>query len=121
ESVISLAVADGLIVGGTTVGGGGGSHPTEKEGKLFVWDPATRQKVFETVPVPGMTQITDLITAPSGQVYGVAGSRTLFVFDVKERRVVHTAQLPFNAGSGNLYNSVAIGPDGQIWGLTGEG
>jgi streptogramin lyase len=121
QSVVSLTVADDLIVGGTTTGGGGGSHPTEKEARLFLWDPKTKEKVFETVPVPGASEITDLITAPNGRVFGVAGSRTLFVFDPKARQIIHSGPLPFRAATGNTYNSVAIGPDKQIWGITGEG
>jgi hypothetical protein len=120
QSVVSLTTAGGLIIGGTTISGGGGSHPTEKEAKLFVWDPGARQKLFETVPVPAASQITNLITAPNGRVYGIAGDKTLFVFEPKTRRVTHTAALPFTI-PGNAYNSVAIGPDGRIWGLASSG
>src|SRR5262249_45361860 len=121
QSVVSLTTAGELIVGGTTVGGGGGSHPTEKEARLFVWDPQTKEKVFETVPVPGASEITNLITAPNGRVFGMAGSRTLFVFDTNTRQILHCTALPFRAATGNTYNSVALGPDKQIWGVTGEG
>mgnify|MGYP001582843154 CR=1 FL=1 len=117
QSVVSLAVAEGLIVGGTTTGGGGGSRPTEKEAKLFVWDPAAEEKVFETVPVAGATAITDLIHAPNGLVYGIAG-RSLFAFDPVALEVKVTKPLPF---TGALYNSVALGPDGRIWGLASAG
>jgi hypothetical protein len=52
QSVSSLAYCDGMIVGGTTIAGGLGIKPKEKEAKLFLWDPKTNEKVFETVPTP---------------------------------------------------------------------
>jgi streptogramin lyase len=117
QSVISLAVWKDKIVGGTTVGGGGGSHPTQTEAKLFIWNPQTRQKEFDVVPVSGARSIDDLITTPAGLVYGIAGP-DLFVFDPASRTVKLRKELPF---SGTIYNSVALRPDGRIWGLTRTG
>lgn len=117
QSVVSLAVWKDLIVGGTTIGGGGGSHPTQKEAKIFLWDPERREKLFETVPVPGATSINDLVAAPNGLVYGFAG-RTLFAFDPESREIGLTRSAPF---SSTIYNSAAVGPDGKIWGLTSAG
>jgi hypothetical protein len=117
QSVISLAAWKDRIVGGTTTGGGGGSHPTQKEAVLFLWNPETRAKEFETVPVPGARSINDLIAAPNGLVYGLAG-RTLFVFDPAKREVLERKAFPVG---GSIYNSVALGPDGRIWGLAPEG
>ena len=117
QSVISLAMWKDRIVGGTTVAGGGGSHPTQKEAKLFVWNPQTREKEFEFTPVAGAGSIDDLITAPNGLVYGVAHGM-LFVFDPESRTIKDRKPLPF---ARTIYNSVALGPDGRIWGLTREG
>jgi streptogramin lyase len=117
QSVVTLAVWKNKIIGGTTVGGGGGSHATQKEAKLFIWDPQTRKKEFEVVPVEGERGIDDLIATPDGLVYGVAGS-TLFLFDPASRTVKERKSLPFK---GTIYNSVALGPDGRIWGLTRTG
>jgi hypothetical protein len=117
QSVISLTAVNDLIVGGTTVRGGGGSRPTQREAKLFVWNPKNKQKLFETVPVPEARSITNLIAAPNGLVYGFA-KNMLFVFDPMERKVVHTTKLPFQ---GAIYNSVGFGQDRQIWGLAHEG
>ncbi len=117
QSVISLTVWKDLVVGGTTTGGGGGSHPTEKEAKIFLWHPERREKLFETVPVPGASSVNDLIAAPNGLVYGFAGG-TLFVFDPEAREVKHTGKAPF---SSTIYNSVALGTGGKIWGLTSSG
>jgi hypothetical protein len=117
QSVISLTTANDLIVGGTTVRGGGGTRPTQSEAKLFIWDPDKKRKLFETVPIPKAQGISNLITAPNGLVYGI-GKGMLFVFDPAERKVVHTAKLPFQE---IIYNSVGIGQDKQIWGLASEG
>jgi streptogramin lyase len=118
QSVVTLARAGDYIAGGTSVGGGGGSQPTQTEARLFLWDPRTRQKVFETAPVPGARDLTDLIQAPNGLVFGIAGGETLFAFDVGARSVVLTAPLPFR---GVPYNSVGVGPDGGLWGLAHRG
>ena len=117
ESVISLALNDGIIVGGTTIAGGGGSHRTQKEAHLFLWDPRTSRKIFDGVPVPGASSVNDLVATPDNLVYGIA-DRTLFVFDPVSGVVRSTAPLPFR---GEPYNSAAIASDGNIWGLAGEG
>jgi hypothetical protein len=117
QSVVSLAVAGDRIVGGTTTGGGGGSFPTAKEAVLFLWDPTRKEKVFETVPVPGAAEITGLVTA-KGKVFGVAGGQDLFVFDPTARQVIHRARLPFG---GVIYNALAPGPGGRLWGLAPGG
>ena len=134
QSVVTLTATGGLIVGGTTVIGGGGSHPTEREAKLFIWDTKAKQKVFETVPVSGATALNDLV-AVKGRVFGIAdgaavvfdpakdqGTRrvpggTLFVFEPATHAVSHLTPLDF----GTIYNSAAVGPDGKIWGLSSNG
>ena len=117
ESVISLAVVDGQIAGGTTTGGGGGSHPTQKEAHLFLWDPRTSAKTFQMVPVPGARTVNNLIAGPDKLVYGMAAD-TLFVFDPAAKTIRHTERLPFR---GAPYNSIALGADGNLWGLAREG
>jgi streptogramin lyase len=117
QSVITLAAWKKLLVGGTTIEGGGGSHPTQTEARLFIWDPAARRKIFETTPVAGAGAINDLITASNGLVYGIAGD-TMFVFDPATRQIKRQGKMPF---SGAIYNAVAIGPDGKIWGLASSG
>ncbi|HXE15172.1 MAG TPA: hypothetical protein VN633_23815 [Bryobacteraceae bacterium] len=137
QSVVTLTRWKDLIAGATTIGGGGGSHPTENEAKLFLWDPKTHRKVFETVPVAGAGTITDLIAAPNGLIYGVAGravaavrvgkdattlpkgtQSVLFAFDPVRRKVSMQKVAPF---SGVVYNSVKAGSDGKVWGLASTG
>jgi outer membrane protein assembly factor BamB len=118
QSVVALALlADGRLVGGTTVGGGGGSQPTQTEAKLFLWDPVTRETLFETVPVPGAGTITSLACGSDGLVYGFAGN-TLFVFDPGEQKVIDT--VVHDLGS-VVYNAVFPGPDDRLLGLSSKG
>jgi hypothetical protein len=42
---------------------------------------------------------------------------TLFVFDLATHEVSHLTPVDFDT----IYNSVAVGPDGKIWGLSSSG
>jgi streptogramin lyase len=117
QSVVSLATWHDLIIGGTSITGGGGSHPTQKDAKLFIWNPKTRHKDFEIVPVSGAANITDLVTAPNDLVYGVAGN-TLFEFNPATERITKTKTLP---SWSLIYNSVSVDGAGRIWGLAHNG
>lgn len=117
QSVIALTTANGVLIGGTAITGGGGSHPTQTQAKLFIWDPKTKQKVFETVPLTAGA-IVDLATAPNGMVYGF-GDNQLFRFDPVARQVVVANAEPLPGRL--IYNSMGVGPDGRLWGLTSEG
>lgn len=117
QSVVTLATWKDKLVGGTSVGGGGGSHPTQKEAKLFVWDPKTKKIEFETVPIPGANALDGFLTAPNGLVYGI-GNGTLMGFDPASREVRFRKSVPFR---NTIFNSAGIGPDGRIWGLAREG
>ncbi len=116
QSVVSLAAAGNLIAGGCAVSGGGGSHATQKSAALFLWDPQQEKKVFETSPVSGASGITDLTTV-EGKLFGLADS-TLFVFDIASRQVVYTHP---ESVSDVVYNSLAVGSGGKLWGLFAEG
>jgi hypothetical protein len=121
QSVISLAAWKDFIVGGTTTSGGGGSHPTQTDARIFLWNTHTHTKEFDLVPAPGAEAITDLITAKSGLIYGIAegrGSHTLFAFNPQTRAVISTHPLPFHSV---IYNAVGLWPDGSIIGLAQEG
>jgi streptogramin lyase len=123
QCIVSLAIWHDRLVGGTSITGGPGSHPTQKEAILFVWNPKNHQNEFDVVPVAGATNITDLIAAPNGLVYGIAGD-TLFAFNPATSKIVETLKLPFAspmAGPNPLYNSVSVDAAGRIWGLTQDG
>ena len=128
QSIVSLTAWHGFIIGGTTINGGGGSHPTQKEAKLFVWNTTNRKLEFDIVPVPEAKNITDIIAAPNGKLYGIADD-TMFVFDPGSRRITKTQKLSFSValsnsialGKGALYNCIGIGTDGNLWGLAEDG
>ena len=117
QSITSLAVWQKLIIGGSSIGGGTGSHPTQTSASIFAWDPATGKNDFQLVPVPGKAAVLDLIVAPNDHIFGFADD-VLFEFDPKRRAVVSQQPLPF---SPPIYDSVALDRAGNIWGLTKEG
>jgi hypothetical protein len=101
---------------------------------LFFWDPLHNRKTYETIPVPGATNITDLLALPGGKVMGIATGikpdianptstpvspqSTLFMFNLHSRKCDYT--MPVTLG-GITYNSVVRGPDGAVWGLAKDG
>jgi streptogramin lyase len=123
QAIIALAYRDGLIVGGSTISGGLGMKPSEKEGKLFLWDPKTRQKVFEMTPVEGAPAVTSVINGPDGKIWGVAGS-TLFIFDWQSRKVISKHDLfePEEKNPTHIWRGafLVVHPSGQVYG-THEG
>ena len=92
QSVISLAHNSGLIVGGTSIHGGLGIEPSEKAGKLFLWDPKARTKVYEVELDEKASAVMALVNGPDGNVWGFVGSK-LFSFDVGKRKVVFMRKL----------------------------
>jgi hypothetical protein len=123
QSVVTLAAWKNMIAGGTTVRGGGGSHPTQEEAKIFLWDPQTRKKTFETAPVPGAASITDLIAASNGRIYGIASGEhlataVLFVFDPVKKILTARRETPFAHA---VYNSIGATRNGDLLGLASNG
>ncbi len=92
HSVASLIYNKGIVWGGTTIFGGLGVSPTQKEAKLFAWNPEKKTKVFEFVPVPGTMAITCLTGGPNGKIWGLADG-VIFVFNPKTRKVEKTHKL----------------------------
>ena len=117
QSVDSLAVWHDLILGGTTIHGGSGSHPTQTSACIFAWNTTTGKKDFEVVPVPGKAAVLDLIVAPNDHIYGFADN-VFFEFDPSTKAVSKRQPIPF---SQPLYDSVAFDRSGNIWGLAKEG
>lgn len=119
QSVTSLAVtAEGMIVGGTTIRGGGGSHPTQTAAKVFLWDPVQRKTVFEGVPVSGAGSIEAVCMGKRGLAYGFTDKKVMFVFDSLTRKV--TAVKPSGIGH-VIYNAIGRGVDGRLYGLHDKG
>ncbi|SEF18843.1 hypothetical protein [Jiangella alba] len=87
QSIYALQYRDGLLYGGSGITGGLGQEPTETEGTLFVFDPATGEVVFETVPVPGDGHVSALTFDDDGNLWGLTAN-SIFRFDPATREVV---------------------------------
>ncbi len=114
QSIVALACEPktGLIFGGSSVTGGGGTTAIEKEARFFAFDPARGRKVFEAALEPGLAGYPAICSA-QGKVY-VAAGKHLLAFDPQDMRVVQTIALPGTP----LDISLGRHPDGLIWGLT---
>lgn len=112
--VTALASVGTALVVGTTINGGGGSVPSRIEASVLVWDPGRKRLLHSFVPVPGAPTIENLVTAPDGAVYGIAGGR-LFVVDPTSWRLTSTSPLAFRAPT--VPGSLSVARDGRIWGL----
>ena len=123
QSIVTLAYAKHLLVGGTAVAGGLGIVPQASEAKLFLWDPAQNKVVYETAPVAGATVLSGFIVGPDGNVWGT-GDGTLFAFDVAARKVLFTKKLfdvdPKSRHAGWRDAMLALHPSGQIYGTCSE-
>jgi hypothetical protein len=118
QSIVSLAQADNLIIGGTSIRGGLGTEPKATEAKLFIWDTAQNKVTFETVPVKAARLVTGLLTMPDKTVWGWADG-TLFIFDPVKRQIVRTAKLldvDNKKGVGWRNAMMELHPSGQIYG-----
>lgn len=117
------------LVGGTSINGGSGTTPSAQNSRLFVWDTA-KDAIVQDMTIPNVSkvrEITNLITHPVNKyVYGIAISSTgnyLFIFDPTTGDFINGGtRLSFAGGIDNsLYNSMGVGSDNNIWGLTNSG
>jgi streptogramin lyase len=116
QSIVALAYEpkSGLVFGGSSTAGGGGSKPSEAEARFFAFDPQQRQKTLETALEPGVTAYSAMCAA-DGRVFIGAGGK-LLVFDAATRKVVQTIALP----EGLLDVSLGVHRSGLLYGLSGR-
>jgi len=123
RSAVALAHKDGILYIGTTISGGLGIDPIEKEAVLIAIELATGKKLFETVPVPDTRIIGDLQLMPDGKIWGWAEA-TLFVFNPVSNKVEKTREVKkLSRHSGHMWRgSQFTSPDssGKIFGLAGS-
>jgi streptogramin lyase len=117
QAITALAYEpeSGLICGSSGNYGGGGARATEKEAKVFAFDPRKKEKVFETALAPG-AQSYQAMCAARGRVFVAVGA-TLYVFDPGTRSVVRQLALP---GS-QVEISLGLHRDGRLYGLCSAG
>lgn len=118
QSIVTLACKDGLVYGGTSVFGGMGVTPKEKEGRLFVWDVTAKRLLASMVPVAGKPAVNSLLVGPDGNIWGIAGG-TLFVFDPAKRQVVYSKEELPGVSSHYREGSLISGKDGNVYGAIG--
>ncbi|WP_315906030.1 FIMAH domain-containing protein [Priestia koreensis] len=92
QSIIGLAYKDGKIYGSTSIYGGLGSDPVEKEAKMFVFDVEKGEKIAEFTPkIPGLDipleMIGGLSFGPDGLLWGIIDG-TIFAMDPTTYEVV---------------------------------
>lgn len=118
QSIVALAYDEttGLVYGGTSTAGGGGTTPTEAEAKFFAFDPVAKSIKFSRVVVPGHSAIRSLCIL-GRKLFGVSGEETLFVYDLDGDAITHTVGL----GVGNVHDqSLRLWSDGMLYGLSGN-
>ena len=118
QSVQSMvALPRGELLCGTTISAGTGGEVKAEVAELFILDMETKQikwrEVFE-----GATNISDMILAPNGLVYGVVNSERFFIFAPATRRVIFERDLTEEFGRTNWQQGPRIfvqGPDERIF------
>jgi hypothetical protein len=125
HSTLSLvALPNGKLLGGSTIGAGTGGEVKAKEAELYVMDMATKKLDWHAVVFPGVNGYTDLCLAPGGLVYGVADQRRFFVFDAEKREVVHEEDLSATLGPTTSQQGprvFVLSPDRKVYMLFGKG
>jgi streptogramin lyase len=117
QTVSSLAIVDGVLFGGTSIAGGGGTTPVATEATLFTADPDTGEKTGEFVPVPGAYSINALLVGPDGNLWGLADG-TLFVLDPETREVISTTEI-FAGNAGETDGDLVIVGGEYVYGHSG--
>lgn len=120
QSVVSLVQADGLVVGGTSIALNVGAPSADAEARLFVFDPASKAKVFEMVPVPGCRIVSGLVDRGDGSIWGMAEG-ILFGFDPRTRRITFTKEIfpPDPTGRISWRDATLLRhPNGKVYGVS---
>ena len=119
QSIASLAYIEklDLIAAGSSVRGGTGTHASEKEARLILWDPKEEKRTFEIVPVPGAKTILSLAATSDGTLYGITDNEKVLVFDAEKKEITRTFDLGVKEP---LEISLQTGFDGKLYGLAKE-
>lgn len=117
QSIVSLAYdsVTGLVFGGTSTAGGGGTDPIETDARFFAFDPKEGRCAFEDFPFLGEQVIGSMVMV-GRKVFGIAGHDKLFVYDPDAKKYLHKGSL----GIGPVVEcALGLWKDGKLYGLTG--
>lgn len=134
QSVMSLAYMNGLVYGGSTIHGGGGTNPASPTAKMFVFDPETQTKITEFTPqIPGMnnhTMIGGLSEGPDGLLWGITygtvsegvSSYSIFAMDPDTYELKKSKVMYQGASSGSQWRPYFMrwGEDGLLYTTIGR-
>jgi len=115
QGIFSLAYEEstGLVFGGSTIEGGGGTTPIERNAHLFAWDLERQEKVLDIVPVSEDHTVSVLVPM-QGVIFGMTRpSNSLFRFDPDTSEVTILGKLP-----GHLLDLSLGKRRGVLYGLT---
>ncbi len=115
STITLVALPNGDLVGGTSVGAPGGGHTTATEGEIYILDWETKKVTFRMAPVAGDGNIVSLAVGPKGLVYGMSAGAGFFVFDPDKREITYTDSLA--AYGGPVRHALHVGPDGKLYAL----
>ena len=116
QSIVSLVydAKTGLVFGGSSTAGGGGTNPIEPEAKFFAFDAQKKALVLEEVPVPKAQDIRSMALV-GRRIFGIAAADDLFVYDIDAKQYVHKGKLPFGSVPDCC---LGLAPDGKLYGLS---
>lgn len=92
QSIISLESNNRYLYGGTSVWGGLGSKPLEKDARIFIWDLKKDKKIKDFVPLPGERGIAALALENKRYLWGLSLG-TLFLVDLNTEEVIWSKEL----------------------------
>lgn len=113
-----LALPEGKVLGGSTTEAGTGGEKKAKEAELYILDMASKRIEWHEAVFPGAQGYTDLCAAPKGLVYGIADRKIFFVFDPKQRKVVHQQNVQGSFGPTTSQQGPRVfiaAPDGAVY------
>lgn len=118
-----VALADGKLLGGTSVLPGTGGEQKAKEAQLYLMDMATKRVEWHEPVVKGALAYTDLCVGPEGLVYGLVDRTQFIVFDPAKRQIVHSEDMGQSFGAVNYqqgYRVFVVGEEGRVFALLGN-
>lgn len=118
QSIGALAydATSGMIFGGTSIHGGGGTTPTQPEAKFFTFDPKQKKVISELVPYE-RTQYIRALAIVGRRVFGIANGDDLFVYDIERKEFIHKS----NLGVGSVLDvSLGVWKDFNLYGVANK-